>query len=94
MTRTLLLLAQSVNFELPKVNLDAPTITNALRLVFGFAGGIALLVVTLAGLQYVLSRGDPQAIAKAKNTILYALAGLVVCIFAFTIVSFVLRSLQ
>ncbi len=76
--------------SLPDPALDSNSVTNVLQIVFGLAGGIALLIVAIAGLQYVLSQGDPQNTAKAKNTILYAFVGLLICIFAFSIVSFVI----
>lgn len=76
--------------NIPIVNPSKNTIPNVLQVVFGFAGGIALLIITIAGLQYVLSQGNPQSTAKAKDTILYALVGLVVCALAFSIVTFVL----
>ena len=64
-----------------------------LQLVFGFAGAIAFLMVTFGGFKYVISQGDPSATAKAKNTILYALIGLVVCVVAFSIVTFVVKQI-
>lgn len=67
------------------------TIERGLQVFFGLLGAIALLIVTIAGFRYVISQGDPQATAKAKNTILYALIGLAVNIFAFTIVTFVVK---
>ncbi len=78
--------------SIPKGSLDDSNITMALRLAFGLAGGIALIIITIAGFKYVLSQGNPQETAKAKNTIIYALIGLVVCIFAFSIVSFVITN--
>lgn len=58
-------------------------------MVFMAVGAITLVVVTLGGFKYVFSQGDPQAAAKAKNTILYGLIGMVVVIMAVTIVNFV-----
>lgn len=78
---------------LPSVNADQSFISNAIKLTFAVAGAIALLVITLAGLQYILSQGDPQKTAKAKNTILYAVIGLVLLLLSYTIVSFVTGSL-
>lgn len=72
-----------------KVGATGDTIANALKLVFGVAGAVALIIITIAGLQYVLSQGNPQSTAKAKDTILYAIVGLVICIFGFAIVQFV-----
>lgn len=90
------LLGQIINnpdksINLPRAGVDSNTIANGLRLVFGVAGGIALIIITLAGLKFVLANGDPASIAKAKNTIIYALLGLVVCITGFSIVNFVLQ---
>lgn len=62
----------------------------ALQLAFGILGAIALLVIVIAALQYVLSAGDAQKVARAKDTIIYALVGLVVAVMAFAIVTFVL----
>lgn len=74
----------------PTGDLKSSTIQNVLKLVFGFAGAIAFLIVTFGGFKYVISQGDPAATNKAKNTILYALIGLVVCTMAFSIVTFVI----
>ncbi len=69
------------------------TINNIVNIVFGIAGSLAVLFVVIGGMRYVISRGDPQATAQAKNTILYALIGLIVTIFAFSIVRFVISRL-
>lgn len=68
-------------------------IAEGLQLLFGVAGAVAVLIVAVAGFRYVLSQGDPQNTAKAKNTIIYALAGLVIIIMAYAIVTFVAGSL-
>lgn len=77
----------------PSTNLQSSTLTTVLQIVFGIAGGIALLIVVISGLQFVLSQGDPQRTAKARNAIIYALVGLLVCILAFSIVTFVVGNL-
>lgn len=79
----------SEDINLPKGDVKQETIANGLQLVFGLAGAIAVVIITIAALQYVLSQGNPQATAKAKDTILYAVIGLVICAFAFVIVKFV-----
>lgn len=61
-----------------------------LQFVFVTMGAIAVLIIAIAGLQYVLSGGDPQKTTRAKDTILYAVIGLVVAIMSFAIVTFVL----
>lgn len=79
--------------NIPTTELTSNNVASALRLVFGVAGAIAVLIITIAAFQYVLSQGDPQATAKAKNTIIYALIGLVICLTAFSIVTFVVGRL-
>lgn len=78
---------------LPHVSTDSSEIQLILNLVFVLLGVICLLVVTLAGFRYIVSRGEPQEIARAKNTIIYALVGLAIAILAFSIVNFVVGQL-
>lgn len=74
--------------SLPKANFDT-SLNNVLRLVFLASMLLSIIFVAIGGLKYALSSGDPQGAAKAKNTILYALIGLVIAISAFNIVGFV-----
>ena len=79
---------------IPKVDLTQNTFANVLQIVFGLAGGIALLVIARSAFRYVISQGEPQKIAKEKDAIIYAIVGLVICIIAFNVVSFVLKEMQ
>lgn len=74
------------------VDPDSGSIDTLLTLMFSVMGGIALLVIIIAGMQFVLSRGDAEKAAKARRTIIYAAVGLVIAVMAFTIVSFVVGS--
>ena len=58
------------------------------EIAFAFGGVIALIVITIASFQFVISQGDSARVAKARNAIIYAAIGLAVCILAFTIVQF------
>ncbi len=57
-------------------------------IVVGFA---SVATVIVGGFRYVLSAGDPQKTAAAKNTILYAIVGLVVALTAQGILTFVIK---
>lgn len=59
--------------------------------VIGIAGVIAVIV---GGIMYTVSGGDPQKTNQAKNTIIYALVGLVIAAFAQLIIIFVLNRLD
>lgn len=78
------------NANIPQNIADAAAIQDLLGFIFALAGGIALLVITIAGFNFVTSQGEPQKVATARQTILYALVGLVISVFAFTIVKFIL----
>ncbi len=75
---------------LPQVQATDSLLQTILQIVFGMAGTIAVLVITIAGLQYVISQGDPQKTAKAKDTILYAVIGLAVAVTGYGLVTFVI----
>lgn len=53
-------------------------------------GAVAMIMVIIGGLRYVLSQGNPGAVEGAKNTILYAVIGLIIAIMSYAIVNFVL----
>lgn len=85
---------QSISIEnLPQVDSGSSEIKLILSIVFTLIGAMSLLVITIAGFRYIVSRGEPQEIARAKNSIIYALVGLVVSILAFSIVNFVVGNL-
>lgn len=50
---------------------------------------VSVIVIIVGGLMYMLAAGDPGKITKAKDTVLYAVVGLVVSLLAFAIVYFV-----
>lgn len=68
-------------------------ITKAIRLLSIVIGVAAVVVIIIGGFKYVLSAGDPNSINSAKNTILYAVIGLVISVIAQAIILFVLNEL-
>jgi hypothetical protein len=85
-------LAQLDTSPLPgatKNNATPAAIQTAFNIVLALTGSIALLIIVISGLQYILSQGNPQAVAKAKNAIIYGFVGLLITILAFVIVGFV-----
>jgi hypothetical protein len=65
-------------------------IQRAINLLLFLVGVISIIVIIVGGLRYVLSGGNPQSTNAAKDTILYAVIGLVVALLAYAIVNFVL----
>ena len=52
-------------------------------------GAISIIMIVIGGIMFALSSGDAQKAAKARNTVLYAVVGLIVSVFASAIVNFV-----
>jgi Ca2+/H+ antiporter len=67
----------------------ADLINDIISWVLGISGAIAVLFLILGGLQYVTSSGNKDKAEQAKQTILYAVIGLIVITLSFVIVFFV-----
>lgn len=65
-----------------------------INLLLYIIGAIAVLMVVIGGIRYVVSGGDQKAVTDAKNTILYAVIGLVVAMMAYAIVNFVVLNVK
>jgi len=66
------------------------SIINTLLVIVGAASVIMMIV---GGIRYIISSGDQNAVTSAKNTIMYAVIGLVVALLAYALVSFILNGL-
>lgn len=53
----------------------------------------AVVMIIIGGLKYITSSGDPNNTNAAKNTIIYALIGLLIALFAQAIIIFVIDRL-
>lgn len=67
------------------------TIVNILLFIIG---AISVIMLVIGGIRYTVSAGDSSAVTGAKNTILYAIVGLVIAFLAYAIVNWVLGSLM
>lgn len=76
--------------NVPKTPAGQLRVEAIMEVVFQVTAGISILIITIAGLTYVLSQGDSQRVARAKDAILYAIIGLVVSILGYSIVAFIL----
>lgn len=89
------LFAQKLPTGTGKGQIDIPTATssdivaNILTVFYMVSGVVAVIVIIIAGFTFVTTGSDPAAVAKSRNTILYAVIGLVVIISAFVITQFV-----
>jgi len=75
--------------DIPKLTAEQ-VLAGSLNAIYFIVGGLAVIIIILAGYTFITSSGDPAAVTKAKNAILYSVVGLIVVIMAFAITSFVL----
>ncbi|MDO8265398.1 MAG: pilin [Candidatus Saccharibacteria bacterium] len=67
------------------------TISNIVNLASLVVGVVAVIMVIVGGFKYVTSQGDSGGITSAKNTIIYAVVGLIIVALAQVIVRFVVN---
>ena len=68
-------------------------VINILNGVIAVLGLVAVVVIIIGGINYMTSSGDAAKVKKAKDTILYGVIGLVICVLAFAIVNFIAGNL-
>ena len=65
------------------------TITNVLLFI---VGALSVIMIIWGGIRYATSGGNSSSVTAAKNTIMYAIIGLIVAFLAFAAVNFVLSA--
>lgn len=65
-------------------------VTNIINIFSVVVGIVAVIMIIIGGFRYIVSGGDSGNVTNAKNTILYAIIGLVIVAFAQFVVKFIL----
>ncbi len=82
-----------ITYNGPKaLNTDSGELRNILMIFFSVLGAISLFVLIFAGIRFSTSRGNPDAVAKLRQTVIYAAIGLGVAFSAGTLVQFVIKN--
>jgi FtsH-binding integral membrane protein len=76
--------------SLPQGVASSANLQHVLQIVIGTLAAAAVLIIVIAALNFVTANSDPQKVAKARSTIIYALVGLVIAVSAEAIVTFAL----
>lgn len=69
-------------------------VKKVINILSWIVGVVSVVMIIIAGFKYVTSGGNDSSVASAKNTILYAVVGLVIVAMAQVIVRFVLTNLD
>jgi hypothetical protein len=72
---------------------DGSVFNTIVNILLFLIGAISVIMLIIGGIRYTISAGDSGNVTAAKNTILYAIVGLVVAFLAFAIVNYVLKAL-
>ena len=88
--------AQQTNDVCKAVQTDNATnmIKTVIDTLLTILGIVAVIMIIIGAFRYVLSAGDAAAIKMAKNTIFYAIIGLIIAILAFVIVNYVVTTFK
>ena len=73
---------------------DSGIFTKLTNTLFYAVGIITVIMLVIGGFKYIISGGDGKKISDAKNTILYAIVGLVIVVLAYSIVNFILQAIS
>lgn len=65
-------------------------IKKVVNIISIIVGAVSVIMIIIGGFKYITSGGESGGVTGAKNTILYALVGLVVILFAQLLVNFVI----
>lgn len=57
-------------------------------------GAVSVIMIIVGGFRYIISGGDSTGVTGAKNTILYAVVGLVIVLFAQVLVRFIISNIS
>lgn len=68
-------------------------VATAINTVIFIVGALSVIMVIIGGLRYVLSGGDAAGLKSAKETIIYALVGLIISLLSFAVVGFVINQI-
>lgn len=62
---------------------------NVVTVAVIFAGLIAVILIVISGIKFITSGGDPKQVEGAKQTLTYAIIGLVIVLLSFVIVNLI-----
>ena len=66
---------------------------NISSIALGIIAVVSVIMLIYGGIKYITSAGDSKKVTDAKNTILYAIIGLVICLLSYAIINFVVNAI-
>ena len=72
---------------------DGSIFTTVVNIMLFIIGAISVVMLIFGGIRYTTSGGNSNSVTAAKNTIMYAIIGLIIAFLAFAIVNWVLGAI-
>jgi len=69
------------------------TITNIIQIILGFLGVIAIIIVLVAGFQWMTAAGNEEKVSQAKKMLGAGVIGLIIILAAYAITTFIIGAL-
>ena len=76
-----------------KVGDGGSLVKDAVNVILWIVGILSVIMLVWGGIKYTTSAGDSNKVTSAKNTIIYAVIGLIIAILAYAIVNFVIEKI-
>ncbi len=64
-------------------------ITTIINVMLFIAAALAVIMIIYGGIRYITAHGDEKQVKVAKDTIVYSVAGLIIAILAYALVTFI-----
>ncbi len=64
-------------------------ITTIINVMLFIAAALAVIMIIYGGIRYITAHGDEKQVKVAKDTIVYSVAGLIIAIIAYALVTFI-----
>ena len=74
--------------DLPQLEPDK-VVSGGFNVAFFVAGALAVIMIIYGGIRYITAHGDEKQVKVAKDTIVYSVAGLIIAILAYALVTFI-----
>lgn len=75
--------------EIPTLHCIIPLFQNIVNWALTLSGAVALIMIIWAGIKLLSSRGDQKQVQGARQTLTYAIIGLVLILLSFFIINFI-----
>ena len=71
---------------------ETSIVKRAINLMLYGIGVLSVVMLIFGGFRYIVSGGKKESVTNAKNTILYAIIGLLIAIFSYALVNFIVMT--